>query len=276
MTLNVCIGWDSKEPAAAAVLAHSILTRAEKPVRIMPLTRKSISHVYTRPRGPLESTEFSMTRFLVPYLSAYKGWSLFLDCDMLCRTNIWDVMLYPLADPGKAVYVAQHPEYTPATATKFLGQPQTSYPRKNWSSVMLFDNARCQALTPDYVNTATGLDLHRFNWLVDAFAEQDAVNTAPDADSLQDVLMGLSAEHIGSLPLEWNHLVGHYPHNDSAKILHYTDGTPCLPGYEDCDHADLWHAERADMLGEVVELEDDECNLTEGQWCDMHDCIHRP
>jgi hypothetical protein len=220
--LQVFIGWDSREPAAAAVLAHSILTRAEKPVWIMPLTRKAVSHLYTRPRGPLESTEFSMTRFLVPYLSGYEGWSLFLDCDMLCRTNIWDVMLYPLVDPGKAVYVAQHPPYTPVSGdTKFLGQPQTSYPRKNWSSVMLFDNARCKTLTPDYVNTASGLDLHRLNW----------------------------AESIGSLPLEWNWLVGQYAHNDAAKILHYTDGTPCLPGYEACDHADLWHAEKAAMLG---------------------------
>jgi hypothetical protein len=222
--LKVFIGWDSKEPAAAAVLAHSILTRAEKPVWIMPLTRKAISHIYTRPRGPLESTEFSMSRFLVPHLSNFEGYSLFMDCDMLCRTNIWDIMLYPLADPGKAVYVAQHPDYTPATATKFLGQPQTSYPRKNWSSVMLFDNARCKALTPDYVNTASGLDLHRLNW----------------------------ADSVGSLPLDWNHLVGHYTHNDQAKILHYTEGTPCLPGYENCDHADLWWAERADMLGEVA------------------------
>jgi hypothetical protein len=219
--LTVYIGWDPKEPAASAVLAHSILRRAEKPVYLMPLTRKAVSHVYTRPRGPLESTDFSMTRFLVPYLNGYQGHALFLDCDMLCLTDVWHVMLYALADPGQAVYVAQH-DYTPREGTKFLGQPQTAYPRKNWSSAMLFDCARCTALTPEYVNTATGLELHRLLW----------------AD-----------ERIGSLPLAWNWLVGEYPVNADAKILHWTQGGPWFPDYAYADYAGLWFDELADMLG---------------------------
>lgn len=238
--LTIYIGWDAKEPAASAVLAHSILRRASKPVYLMPLTRKAVSHVYTRPRGPLESTDFSMTRFLVPYLNGYQGHALFLDCDMLCLTDVWHVMLYALADPGKAVYVAQH-DYTPQGATKFLGQPQTAYPRKNWSSAMLFDCAKCQRLTPEYVNTASGLDLHRFHWLDGADGKEPRLP---------------SETWIGHLPLEWNWLVGEYAPNPDAKILHWTKGGPWFADYAQADHADVWRAEAADMLGEAKELID--------------------
>lgn len=225
--LTVYIGWDSKEPAAAAVLAHSILTRASAPVWIMPLTRRAVSGLYTRERGPLESTEFSMTRFLVPALHGRNGYAVFLDCDMLCRVDIHQIVAEAKRDPGKAVYVCQH-NYEVKDGTKFLGQPQTAYPRKNWSSVMLFDTSHpafCvrRVLTAKTVNKETGLYLHRFQWLDDTL--------------------------IGSLDLKWNWLVGEYAPNPEAHLLHYTLGTPCLPGYEACDHADLWWAERAAMLG---------------------------
>lgn len=226
--LHVYIGWDSKEPAAAAVLAHSILTRASKPVWIMPLTRRSVGQIYTRARGALEATEFSLTRFLVPYLSGYQGHSLFLDCDMLCRADIYELLLYPLAFPGKAVHVCQH-DYTPRSATKMQGQVQTAYPRKNWSSLMLFDNAKCPALTPDYVNAASPADLHRFAWVPD--------------------------EQIGVLPLSWNVLVGEDGQStEPPKIIHYTNGMPWLPGYCLGDDADLWRHELASMLGDAAHL----------------------
>lgn len=235
--LTIYIGHDSREPAAAAVLAHSILTRASAPVYFMPLTRKAVERIYTRPRGPLEATEFSMTRFLVPYLSGYQGWSLFIDCDMLCQADIWELMLYPLANPGKAVYVCQH-DYVPKESTKMQGQTQTAYPRKNWSSLMLFDNAKCQALTPEYVNIATGLQLHRFHWLRDG-----------DRDDSE-------LERIGSIPIEWNWLIGEYPPNAEAKNLHYTDGGPWFPETADCDHAYQWRAELGQMLGVDVAIVD--------------------
>ncbi len=215
--LHVCIGYDAAEPEAFAVLAHSILQRVTQPIAIVPLERRSLARIYARPRGPTESTDFAFTRFLVPYLSGYQGYSIFLDCDMLCRVDLGDVFLHVLADPGKAVYVCQH-DYTPSTTTKFLGQPQTVYPRKNWSSFMIFDNARCQALTPAYVQTAPGLALHRFQWTTD--------------------------DQVGALPLDWNWLVGEYPTNPDAHILHYTLGGPWFPETVDCDHADLWRAER--------------------------------
>jgi hypothetical protein len=162
--LRIFIGYDSKEPAAYHVLASSILRQTSIPIAIVPLTRQSVSRVYTRPRGPTESTEFSLTRFLVPYLSGYQGISVFMDCDMLVRTDMLDLWLHLLAEPGKAVWCCQH-DYVPKALTKFDGHEQTKYPRKNWSSFMVFDNAKCEALTLDYVNHASGLDLHRFTWL---------------------------------------------------------------------------------------------------------------
>ena len=225
MNLRIFIGYDTKEPAALHVLMHSILSRASIPVSITPIVQSQlrVSGIYTRPRGATESTEFSMTRFLVPYLSDYHGHSLFLDCDMLCLVDIAKIMDHVTTN-GQDVWVCQH-DYTPKDTVKFLGQPQTAYPRKNWSSVMLFNcnNQACRRLTPEYVNSATGLELHRFNW-----CEND---------------------RIGSLPLEWNHLVGEYEPAANAKILHYTLGGPWFPDYTNSDHAKEWFAERDAMLG---------------------------
>ncbi len=215
--LRIFIGWDSKEPAA-----DSIIRRTTQPVSIVPLRLQALERIYTRQRGPTESTEFSLTRFLVPFLSGYEGTSIFMDSDMLCQVDIGDVLLYPLADPGKAVYVCQH-DYIPKQATKHLGQQQTTYPRKNWSSFMIFDNAKCQALTPEYVNTASGLQLHRFEWLAN--------------------------DQIGGLPLEWNWLVEEYAPNPQAKILHYTNGGPWFEDTFACDQAELWLAAAALTMG---------------------------
>lgn len=223
--LKVFIGYDAQEPAAMAVLMHSILTRATAPVSFVPLVRRSLGTDYTRHRQATESTEFSFTRFLVPYLSRYEGWSVFMDCDMVCQADIWELMLNAISQRDKAVLVCQH-DYVPKTATKMQGQVQTAYRRKNWSSLMVFNNRRCQALTREYVNTATGAQLHQFDWVPD--------------------------EQIGSLPLEWNWLSGEYALNTDAKLIHYTLGGPWFAGYEDCDHADIWLRERDAMLGAPV------------------------
>lgn len=242
--LRIFIGYDSKEPIAFHVLAHSILTRTSWPVEIVPLTRQSVARIYNRERAANEATEFSLTRFLVPYLSDYRGLSLFMDCDMLCRVDIADVMWSVLAEQGKAVHCCQH-DYEPKATTKFLGQPQTRYPRKNWSSFMVFNNARCRALTPAYVSAASGLDLHRFNWL-----------DLPYRDGKADVTPGQEA--IGALPVEWNWLVGEYRPNPDAFIYHYTNGGPYFDAYKDCDHADEWWAEyhrmRTPMTVPVAEV----------------------
>ncbi|HZQ72933.1 MAG TPA: glycosyltransferase [Burkholderiales bacterium] len=214
--MNVYIGFDRRETVAFYTLAHSILRRASVPVAITPLMQSQLRGVYARERGPTESTEFSLTRFLVPWLSGYRGWSLFMDCDMLCRADLAELEAQTKHQSDKALLVCRH-DYVPRTERKFLGQVQTRYERKNWSSVMLFNNERCRALTPEYVNRAPGLDLHRFRWLGDG--------------------------DIGSLPLEWNWLVGEYPFNAAAKIAHFTIGGPYFPEYRDCDYAQEWFEE---------------------------------
>ena len=217
---QIYIGYDPNEAVAYHTLAHSILRRSSIPVTIAPLMRSQLRDLYTRARGATESTEFSLTRFLVPLLSQYRGWSLFMDCDMLCRADIAELAAFPQRCPDKAVLVCKH-DYTPGPARKFLNQVQTVYPRKNWSSVMLFNNARCTALAPGYVNTAPGLDLQRFAWLDDPM--------------------------IGDLPLEWNWLVGEYTHNPAAKIVHYTIGGPYFDEYRGCDYAEEWFEENRRM-----------------------------
>jgi hypothetical protein len=214
--LQLYIGFDPRESIAFYTLAHSILSRSSIPVSIAPLMRRQLERMYTRERGPTEATEFSLTRFLVPALSAYRGWSLYMDCDMLCRADIAPLLAELERQADKAVLVCKH-DYVPKGARKFLNQVQTRYPRKNWSSLMLFNNERCRALTPEYVNTAPGLDLHRFAWIQD--------------------------EHIGSLPLEWNWLVGEYAYKADAKIVHFTRGGPYFDEYRDCDYAGEWFAE---------------------------------
>lgn len=217
--LRIFIGYDSREPVAYHVLAHSIITRASRPVSITPIARGQLGGIYSRRREALESTEFSRTRFLVPYLSGYQGWSVFMDCDMLCRIDIDELMEAVYDSTQAGAYVCKH-DYVPKAATKFLGEKQTAYPRKNWSSLIIFGNSLCKALTPQYVNTASGLDLHRFAWL---YGEP------------------------GGLPLEYNWLVDEYPHNDDAKILHYTNGGPWFQETANCDHAEDWRREFESM-----------------------------
>ena len=116
----------------------------------------------------------------------------------------------------RAVMVAKH-DYTPRDEVKFLNHSQARYAKKNWSSVMLLNNARCRALTPQFVREASGLELHQFKWLA-------------------------GEGEIGSLPLEWNWLVGEYDMNPDAKIAHFTRGGPYFADYADCDYADEWRA----------------------------------
>jgi hypothetical protein len=220
----VFIGFDSKEVLAYHVLCQSILDRASIPVAFTPIALNNLGGIFTRERNQLQSTEFSFSRFLAPYLSGYEGWSLFLDCDMLFRRDIAE--LWALRDDAFAVMCCKH-DYEPKEETKFLGQVQTKYEKKNWSSVMLFNNAECTALSADYVNSATGLQLHQFKWL--------------DSD-----------DRIGSLPLAWNHLVGVYDYDPAAANVHFTEGGPYFADYADSDYADEWFRAR-DRVNHVGE-----------------------
>jgi hypothetical protein len=218
--IRVFIGFDPREAVAFYVLSHSIHARASRPVEVAPLALSQLSGVLTRARDPLQSTDFSFSRFLTPYLSNFSGWSIFMDCDMLVLDDI--AKLYDLCDDRYAVMVVKH-QHTPREEIKFLDQPQSKYAKKNWSSVILFNNARCRALTPEYVNSASGLELHQFKWLED--------------ESL-----------IGEVPHRWNHLVGYDPATPGMSLVHYTLGGPYFDEYRECEYAQDWFMERDRML----------------------------
>lgn len=215
--IPVYIGFDQKEALAWYVLAHSIHTRASQPVSLTPVSLNNLRGILTRDRHPLQSNDFSFSRFLVPWMSEFKGWSIFMDCDVLCVDDI--AKLWALRDDRYAVRVVKH-NYIPQEDMKYLGNVQTKYRRKNWSSVILFNNERCKALTPEYVNSADGLDLHQFNWLDDS--------------------------EIGELPNYWNKLVGH-DKTENPALIHYTSGGPYFKDYANCDHSQEWWAENDKM-----------------------------
>ena len=219
-TLDVYIGFDSKEVAAYHVLCQSILERSSIPIRFMPLNLYNMKGIFNRERNTLQSTEFSFSRFLVPFLSNFSGWSVFMDCDMIARADFAELLA--LKDESKSVMVCKH-DYVPKEEVKFLGQVQTKYEKKNWSSLILFNNSKCRTLNPEYVNSATGLELHQFKWLA-------------------------SDTQIGELPLQWNWLVGEYPFSNDAKVAHYTKGGPYFDEYRDCDYASEWISNRNAML----------------------------
>lgn len=218
--INVFIGYDPREAVAFSVLAHSIHVRSSQPVSIAPLMLSQLKDIHTRERHPLQSTDFSFSRLLVPYLSGYSGWSLFMDCDMLVLDDI--AKLWALRDERYATQVVKH-RHVPKEDIKFLGAKQTRYEKKNWSSVILFNNAMCRALTPEYVNAATGLELHQFKWLGN--------------DDL-----------IGELPHRWNHLVDYDAPNPDVSLVHYTIGGPYFEEYRDCEYAEVWREELRHML----------------------------
>lgn len=233
---SIFMGWDSRESLAYRVAKYSIIRRATEDVNILP-----VSHghelIVDRPiemRGrqlwcPISqapmATEFSIARFIVPFVhremsGQLYSWTLFIDCDVLCRSNI--IELFELADDRYAVMVVKH-DQDPRETIKMDGMAQTRYARKNWSSVVLWNTAHPanDRLTLKDILERPGRDLHRFFWLRD--------------------------EEIGELPGEWNYLVG--VEQDSkftnAKMIHYTLGTPNMPGYETCVGSGLWRDELA-------------------------------
>lgn len=210
--INVFIGFDNKEKIAYHVLSESIRRNSTKPIAITPLAINNLTDDFVRERNSNQSTEFAFSRFIIPHLMNYRGWALFMDCDMLMKADIAE--LWRLRDDKYAVQVCKH-DYTPKEETKFLGQVQTKYEKKNWSSFMLMNCRRCTQLTPNYVNSASGLELHQFKWL--------------ETENL-----------IGNLPLEWNWLVGEYTYKEDVKNIHYTKGGPYFKDYETCDYSTDW------------------------------------
>ena len=222
--MKVYVGYDTREDIAYQVCEHSIKRRNGK-ADVVALKQSELREqgLYTRQVDKLSSTEFTFTRFFIPYLQEYKGWAVFCDCDFVWKISPSE--LEKFCDDTKAVVCVQH-DYTPEEGTKMDGQVQLLYPRKNWSSMVLWNcgHASNKKLTPELINKETGKYLHRFSWLDDS--------------------------EIGSLPHEYNWLVGWYkePKDGSPKILHYTEGGPWFENYRDCEYADVWKKELINLV----------------------------
>lgn len=224
---KIFIGWDRREDIAYQVAKKSIEDRASIPVEIIPLKQHELrdTGIYTRPTDKLASTEFTFTRYLVPYLADYEGWALFIDCDFLFLDDV--AKLVEQIDDSYAIMCAQH-QYTPKPGRKMDGKLQTIYPKKNWSSMMLINcehPKNINELTLNNVNNENlnGAHFHRFSWL-------------PDSS-------------IGQISHEWNWLVGWYnePDDGAPKALHYTEGGPWFDNYKDCEYAAEWNSVAIDF-----------------------------
>lgn len=218
--IPIYIGYDSREKESLFVLAYSILKYATQPISIIPIKQDLFSSFYYRERHPLQSTEFSFTRFLVPYLQHYKDWAIYMDCDMLCQDDI--VKLWGMRNDDYDVMIVPH-NYIPLDPIKMVDQIQTKYEKKNWSSMMLFNCSKCEILTPEIVQNIDGLYLHQFKWTND--------------------------ESIGHIPNNWNFLVefDEYKGELPLGLIHYTTGGPWYKQYKNVIYADKWFAIRNEL-----------------------------
>jgi lipopolysaccharide biosynthesis glycosyltransferase len=209
--INLVVGFDQREAIAYHVFCQTIIDRATMPVQFLPLAENTLDkykEVHTD-----GSNKFIYSRFLTPYLMNFAGWAIFADGDMVCQADISD--LWSLRDETKAVQVVKH-NYKTKAVKKYLGNKNEDYPRKNWSSLILWNCSHPEnaILTPDFIQSQPGSYLHRFSWLGD--------------------------DLIGGLDEEWNWLAIEYPENPNAKLIHYTLGTPCFKDYADESMSDVW------------------------------------
>jgi len=213
--IRLFIGYDPREAVVYHVCANSIIRHASRPLAFTPLALRNLHYIESHRDG---SNQFTYNRFLVPQLAGYSGWALYVDGDMIARADVAE--LWGLRDEAKAVLCVQH-DYRTKMRRKYLGAVNEDYPRKNWSSVVLWNcgHPANRALTPEFVQKATGAQLHRFTWLTD--------------------------ELIGALPREWNWLPDEFGANPDAKLLHWTLGAPCFHEFADAPMAAEWHREHS-------------------------------
>ena len=210
--INLYVGYDEREAIAYHVFCHSVIKNTSIPVKITPLVLSQLKEFNETHQD--RSNDFVYSRFLTPYLNEFNGWAIFADGDMICQADLKE--LIGMADPNKALMVVKH-DYQTKASTKYLGNINENYPRKNWSSVILWNcsHPKHKILTPEFVSNQTGKFLHRFSWLDD--------------------------NDIGELPVEWNWLACEYEKNADAKLIHYTLGTPCFKDFRDTDMAEIWY-----------------------------------
>lgn len=210
--IKLYVGFDPKEAIAYHVFIQSVIKNSSAPIQITPLALSLLDEFKETHND--RSNDFIYSRFLTPYLNNFEGWAIFADGDMICNADIKE--LINLADPDKAVSVVKH-NYKTKFKKKYLGNINEDYPRKNWSSVILWNcsHPKHKILTPSFVAQQTGKFLHRFSWLED--------------------------NEIGELPIEWNWLAIEYEANPNAKLIHYTLGTPCFKEFKNTDMSDQWY-----------------------------------
>jgi lipopolysaccharide biosynthesis glycosyltransferase len=216
MSINkIFIGYDDKEAIAYHTCCNSIIRQSTKPITITPLALNNLNNYHETHKDG--SNKFIYSRFLVPFLCNYKGWALFIDGDMILLDDI--SKLFDLKDNSKAVMVVKH-NYKTKMPIKYLGAKNEDYPRKNWSSVILWncEHPANQVINPEFIQLANGAQLHRFTWL--------------------------NNNLIGELPIEWNWLPDELGENKNAKLLHYTLGAPCFINFAETPMADQWHKEK--------------------------------
>jgi lipopolysaccharide biosynthesis glycosyltransferase len=210
--LKIFVGFDQREAVAYHTFCQSVIDHASKPVAFVPLALNTLhDYAETHTDG---SNDFIYSRFLVPHLAGHRGIAIFCDGDMVVKSDIWTLIEH--FDSKHAVSVVKHDYITKAT-TKYLGNKNEDYPRKNWSSVILWncDHQSNKILTPTFIQNQTGAFLHRFSWLEDF--------------------------QIGELPLTWNWLAEEYdPDQKHLDLIHFTLGTPCFSDYKHCDYSENW------------------------------------
>jgi lipopolysaccharide biosynthesis glycosyltransferase len=209
--IKIVVGFDQREAIAYHTFSQSVLEKSSLPVLFLPLSMNTLKG-YKETHND-KSNDFVYSRFLTPYLHNFEGWAIFADGDMVCQSDIKE--LWDLRDETKALQVVMH-DYKTKFNQKYLGNTNENYPRKNWSSLILWNcsHPKHKVLTPDFISNQTGKYLHRFSWLDD--------------------------EDIGELPIDWNWLAIEYPNNPKAKIIHYTLGTPCFKDYKNTDMSGMW------------------------------------
>jgi lipopolysaccharide biosynthesis glycosyltransferase len=209
--VKIYVGFDPRESVVYHTFIQSLIEKSTLPIEITPLAVNTLNFYEESHQD--KSNDFVYSRFLTPFMSNFEGWSIYVDGDMICQADIKELLT--LRDDTKAVQVVKH-DYKTKAENKYLDNKNENYPRKNWSSVILWNcsHPKHKILTPEFINKQTGKFLHRFSWLED--------------------------EEIGELPIEWNWLAIEYPENPLAKLIHYTLGAPCFKEYRETSMAENW------------------------------------
>ena len=217
--VDIVVGFDQREAVAYHAFAQSVIEKSSIPIRFLPLNINSLSNYKeTHQDG---SNEFIYSRFLVPYLMNFQGWAIYADGDMVCLEDIRK--LWDLRDANYAVQVVKH-DYKTKVKNKYWGNKNEDYPRKNWSSLILWNcnHNSHKILTPEFIQKQTGAFLHRFNWIKD--------------------------DEIGEINKEWNWLAMEYEEKKGINLIHYTIGTPCFKEYSATSLSSHWNQSFSNMI----------------------------